>query len=118
MNPETDLGSADSRLEPLFLSCSEIDHTFDVEGRRKALDIMQREKKVYQYQLFSGVEHGFALRGNVENPYERKVPPHGWLEVAANLFRPGYVKEQSLEGIVKWFDFWLSGKAGKGGGDK
>lgn len=59
-------------IEPLFLSCSEIDHTFDVESRRRALDILQREKKVYQYQLFSGVEHGFALRGNMEEPYERK----------------------------------------------
>jgi dienelactone hydrolase len=58
--------------EPLLLSCSEIDHTFDVEGRREALDILQREKKVYQYQLFSGVEHGFALRGNMENAYERE----------------------------------------------
>ncbi len=49
--------------EPLFLSCSEIDHTFPNEFRNRAVDIMQAEKKVFQVQLFQGVEHGFALRG-------------------------------------------------------
>ncbi|CAD0110206.1 unnamed protein product, partial [Aureobasidium uvarum] len=58
--------------EPLFLSCSEIDHTFDISSRRKALDIMQKGKKVFHYQLFSGVEHGFALRGDPEDPYQRR----------------------------------------------
>ncbi|KAH0372754.1 dienelactone hydrolase, partial [Aureobasidium melanogenum] len=76
--------------KPLFLSCSEIDHTFDVPSRRKALDIMQKEKKIYHYQLFAGVEHGFALRGDPEDPYQC------------------WVKEQSLRGIVEWFDYWLS----------
>ncbi|KAF2998817.1 hypothetical protein E8E13_001888 [Curvularia kusanoi] len=76
--------------KPLFLSCSEIDHTFDVESRRRALDILQAGKKRYHYQLFSGVEHGFALRGNQDDPYER------------------WVKEQSLAGIVNWFQYWLS----------
>lgn len=30
------------------------------------------DKKPYHLQLFSGVEHGFALRGNQNDPYERK----------------------------------------------
>lgn len=63
--------SADA-VEPLFLSCSETDHTFDTSSRRRAMDILQTEKKTYQLQLFSGVEHGFALRGDMSNPYERK----------------------------------------------
>ncbi|KAK5560181.1 hypothetical protein LTR46_001931 [Exophiala xenobiotica] len=80
-----------SRLEkPLFLSCSEVDHTFPTDARRQAISILQDNKKTYNLQLFSGVEHGFALRGNMEVPYER------------------YVKEESLRGIVQWFDFWLS----------
>ncbi|RWA10350.1 hypothetical protein EKO27_g4751 [Xylaria grammica] len=58
--------------KPLFLSCSEVDHTFDVSSRRRALDILQEEKKVYHHQLFSGVEHGFALRGDPDDPYQRK----------------------------------------------
>ena len=56
--------------EPLFLSCAEIDHTFPNEFRNRAVDIMQAEKKRFQVQLFQGVEHGFALRGDVNNPYE------------------------------------------------
>ncbi|KAI0533544.1 Alpha/Beta hydrolase protein [Xylaria digitata] len=76
--------------KPLFLSCAETDHTFDVPSRRRALDILQEEKKVYHYQLFAGVEHGFALRGDPNDPYQR------------------WVKEQSLAGIVNWFDYWLS----------
>ncbi|CAI6080459.1 unnamed protein product [Clonostachys chloroleuca] len=76
--------------EPLFLSCSEIDHTFDGPSRRKALQILQERKKTFNYQLFSGVEHGFALRGDPDDPYQR------------------WVKEESLSSIVSWFDFWLS----------
>ncbi|KAI1307073.1 hypothetical protein F5Y03DRAFT_383855 [Xylaria venustula] len=56
--------------KPLLLSCAETDHTFDVPSRRRALDILQEEKKIYHYQLFSGVEHGFALRGDPNDPYQ------------------------------------------------
>ena len=52
--------------------------------------MMIEDKKQYQVQLFQGVEHGFALRGNMSNPYER------------------FVKEQSLKSIVDWCDFWLA----------
>lgn len=58
--------------KPLFLSCAEIDHTFGTDNRNKAVDIMIAGKKIYHLQLFSGVEHGFALRGNMENAYESK----------------------------------------------
>ncbi|KAF2429128.1 alpha/beta-hydrolase [Tothia fuscella] len=77
---------------PLFLSCSETDFTFGPENRRKAEEVMTRDKKTYQFQLFSGVNHGFALRCNLDDPYEK------------------YVKEQSFIGIIGWFDFWLSKK--------
>lgn len=49
------------------------DHTFPLEARQLALDILQSGQKIYQFQLFSGVEHGFALRGNMKNPYERAL---------------------------------------------
>jgi hypothetical protein len=58
--------------EPLFLSCAETDHTFDTQSRRRAVDILQEIGTSYQVQLFSGVEHGFALRGNMEKAWERK----------------------------------------------
>ncbi|KAJ5698351.1 hypothetical protein N7462_000356 [Penicillium macrosclerotiorum] len=76
--------------KPLFLSCAKEDHTFNQEARRAAVDVLNSGEKIYQLQVFSGVEHGFALRGNMEDAYER------------------YVKEQSLKSIVEWFDFWLS----------
>lgn len=37
-----------------------------------ALEILQSGRKTYHLQLFSGVEHGFALRGDMKNPYESK----------------------------------------------
>ena len=59
------------RAEPLLLSCAENDHAFDAGSRRKALDILQREKKSYHMQLFHGVAHGFAVRGDPTDPYQR-----------------------------------------------
>ena len=41
------------------------------------MDILQGEGATYHYQLFSGVEHGFALRGNQDDPYEREFSPRG-----------------------------------------
>lgn len=56
--------------------------------------MLSQAKKPYHLQLFSGVAHGFALRCNLDVPYER------------------WVKEASLRGIIEYFDFWL------GAGDK
>lgn len=75
--------------KPLFLSCAENDHAFGTESRRKAIDILMEQKTPYQEQLFYNVGHGFASRGNLQDPYER------------------WVKEQSVQGITNWFDFWL-----------
>jgi hypothetical protein len=33
---------------------------------------MQNEHKIFHYQLFAGVEHGFALRGDPGDSYQRK----------------------------------------------
>ncbi|PPQ80615.1 hypothetical protein CVT24_002707 [Panaeolus cyanescens] len=55
--------------KPLLLSCAEVDHTFPIESRRRAEDILVEIKATYHIQVFSGVAHGFATRGNpdVEN---------------------------------------------------
>lgn len=58
--------------EPLFLSCAETDHLFPNESRNHAVNIMQGKGTTFQVQLFSGVEHGFALRGDMSKPYERE----------------------------------------------
>ncbi|KIW04476.1 uncharacterized protein PV09_04235 [Verruconis gallopava] len=75
---------------PLMLSCAENDHAFPADKRRRAEDILKDEGKKYHVQLFQGVNHGFAVRCNLDDPYEK------------------YVKEQSYRGIVEWFNFWLT----------
>ncbi|KAF2670612.1 alpha/beta-hydrolase [Microthyrium microscopicum] len=80
---------------PLLLSCAEDDWTFGDDQRHQAEAIMKKDKKRYMVQLFSGVKHGFALRCNLDDPYEK------------------FVKEQSLSGMLQYFDFWLSGSADK-----
>lgn len=76
--------------KPLLLSCAETDGSFPAAGRARAEEILTEGKKRYQFQLFQGVSHGFAVRCNLDDPYER------------------YVKEQSYRGIVEWFNFWLA----------
>ncbi|KAJ0278534.1 hypothetical protein CBS470a_009708, partial [Colletotrichum nupharicola] len=75
--------------EPLLLSCAENDQAFNTESRRKAIDVLQREQKAYHVQLFYGVGHGFAVKGDPADPYQR------------------WCKEQSLRAMIDWFDLWL-----------
>ena len=49
-----------------------MDYTFSQESRRKALDILHSGKKTWELQLFTDVEHGFALRSDVDDPYQRR----------------------------------------------
>jgi len=57
---------------PLLLSCSGVDHTFPLEFRHRAEDILIEIKATYHIQLFSGLSHGFALRGNLDDPVAHK----------------------------------------------
>ncbi|KAJ7679490.1 dienelactone hydrolase [Mycena polygramma] len=70
---------------PLFLSCAETDHTFPAPARHRGEELLTAGKRTFHIQLFSGVEHGFALRGNMDDAYER------------------FTKEESASGIVRWF---------------
>lgn len=73
------------------------------------------DKRDYSLQLFGKVQHGFALRGNQEDPYERELCLFSEFGASAGLINkntftdncPGWVKEQSLRGIADWFDLWL-----------
>lgn len=49
------------------LLVTESDFTFPTEFRRRAEDILVEKKAQYQIQVFSGVKHGFAVRGDLEN---------------------------------------------------
>ncbi|KAF9235043.1 dienelactone hydrolase family-domain-containing protein [Melanogaster broomeanus] len=70
---------------PLLLSCAEVDFTFGLEARRRAEDIMVGRKSTYHFQVFSGVQHGYAVRGDPNKPQER------------------WAKEESARGIKEWF---------------
>ncbi|KAG9309080.1 dienelactone hydrolase [Chiua virens] len=72
-------------IRPILLSCSEVDVSFPLEARRRAEDILVRNKSSYHIQVFSGVEHGFATRGNPDVPDQR------------------WAKEESARGIKDWF---------------
>lgn len=67
-------------LEPLLLSCAENDHAFDADARKKAFELLQRDNKRYHVQLFYGASHGFAVKGDPEDPYQsecRVLKPWG-----------------------------------------
>jgi len=68
------------------MSCAETDHTFPLESRRRAEDLLVASKAVYHIQVFSGVAHGFANRGNAEVENER------------------WAKEESARVIIAWFN--------------
>ncbi|KAG1742663.1 dienelactone hydrolase family-domain-containing protein [Suillus paluster] len=59
---------------PLILSCAEEDHTFPHASRRRAEDIMVARKCTYYFQVFSGVKHGFAVKGDPDVEMEREWP--------------------------------------------
>ncbi|KAJ7625893.1 dienelactone hydrolase [Roridomyces roridus] len=75
---------------PILLSCAQTDHTFPTASRHRAEELLMEKNRTFQVQLFSGIEHGFALRGNMEDAYER------------------YTKEESASGIVRWFDRFMA----------
>jgi len=72
--------------KPIFFSCAEVDHTFPPESRHITEKILAENKQIYHFQLFSGVAHGFALRGNPDVENER------------------WAKEHSAKSIADWFD--------------
>lgn len=58
----------------IFPRVAEIDHTFQIEARRRAEDMLVEQKATYTIQVFGSVKHGFALRGDMSVPAESKHP--------------------------------------------
>lgn len=71
---------------PLLMSCAEKDALFTAEARRRAEDILAENGIKFHVQVFSGMEHGFAAKGDVSNPDVK------------------WAKEESARGVVSWFD--------------
>ncbi|RLV96185.1 Protein AIM2 [Spathaspora sp. JA1] len=53
---------------PILISAAETDIIFPAELRRLTEDELYKMGVRYQLDLFSGVEHGFAIKGDMSNP--------------------------------------------------
>ena len=79
---------------PLSIAAAETDQIFPAEQRRLTEDVLKElstgDKKIaYQMNLYSGVEHGFAVRGDIKDE------------------RAKYAKEKAFQQAVEWFHQWL-----------
>ncbi|KAK4221719.1 dienelactone hydrolase [Podospora fimiseda] len=74
---------------PLSIAAAETDAIFPTEKRHKSEEILKNTGHPYQITLFSGVEHGFAVRGDPNNKLSK------------------FAKEQAFLQAVTWFDNFL-----------
>lgn len=77
---------------PLTIAAAETDEIFPVEKRHETEAILKDMKIPYQISLYSDVEHGFSVRGDVSNP------------------RVKFAKEAAFLQHVQWFDEFVKGK--------
>jgi len=77
---------------PFSISAAETDGIFPTEKRHKSEEILIKTKQPYQINLFSGVEHGFAVRCDLTVPIQK------------------WSKEQAFYQAVQWFDQYLVGE--------
>ncbi|OJJ50740.1 hypothetical protein ASPZODRAFT_86317 [Penicilliopsis zonata CBS 506.65] len=75
---------------PLSIAAAETDRVFPPELRWKSEDILVAAGFPWQMNLFGGVKHGFAVRGDMSVAKER------------------YAKEQAFFQAVVWFDAHLA----------
>ncbi|KXG54729.1 Dienelactone hydrolase [Penicillium griseofulvum] len=73
---------------PLSIAAAETD-IFPASKRHESEDILAKTGQPYQINLFSGVEHGFAVRADITKPTIR------------------FAKESALLQAVAWFDQYL-----------
>jgi dienelactone hydrolase len=71
---------------PIFIGAAETDQAFTTELRHETESVLAEMKATYQLSLFSGVAHGFAIRGDITVPDVK------------------YAKEQVLISAVAFFD--------------
>ncbi|KAF3803777.1 Hydrolase tropI [Colletotrichum gloeosporioides] len=71
---------------PLSIAAAEFDDIFPAEKRHESEAILAKTGKDYQITLFSGVSHGFSVRGDVKDEKQR------------------FAKEQAFYQAITWFD--------------
>lgn len=76
---------------PLSISAAETDQIFPAPKRHETEEILEKHTVPYQINLFSDVEHGFAVRCDLSKKREK------------------FAKEQAFLQAVAWFDEYLKG---------
>ncbi|KAK2012115.1 dienelactone hydrolase [Colletotrichum eremochloae] len=71
---------------PLSIAAAETDSIFPAENRHKSEEILQKTGLPYQINLYSGVQHGFAVRCDLSQKVQK------------------YAKENAFLQAVTWFD--------------
>ncbi|KAL2264338.1 hypothetical protein VTK26DRAFT_6581 [Humicola hyalothermophila] len=74
---------------PFAISAAETDAIFPAEKRHRSEEILKKTGQPYQINLFSGVDHGFAMRGDMSVKVQR------------------FAKEQAFLQAVTWFNEFL-----------
>ncbi|KAI0201610.1 dienelactone hydrolase [Astrocystis sublimbata] len=74
---------------PLSIAAAETDSIFPAKLRHRTEEILEEMKYPYQINLFSGVEHGFAVRADISQKHQK------------------FAKEQAFYQAIQWFDTFL-----------
>lgn len=70
---------------PLAIAAAETDFIFPTEKRHESEEILKNSGLPYQINLYSGVKHGFAVRGDLSDQVTK------------------YAKENAFLQAVQWF---------------
>jgi dienelactone hydrolase len=73
----------------LSIAAAETDDIFPTDKRHKSEEILKTVGQPYQLNLFSGVSHGFSVRGDISKKIQK------------------FAKEQAFLQAVSWFNEYL-----------
>lgn len=76
-------------LGPFSISAAQTDSIFPAEKRHKSEEILIKTGQPWQINLYSGVDHGYAVRADLSDKWQK------------------WTKEQAFEQAVRWFDYHL-----------
>lgn len=74
---------------PLSVAIADRDHIFTKEDRDQAEMLLAAKGDPWQMNVYSQVNHGFAVRGDPTERHQR------------------FAKEQAFLQAINWFDYWL-----------
>ena len=74
---------------PLSVAAAQTDEIFTAEKRHASEGLLAKAGQPWQINLYSGAEHGFAVRGDVSKKAVK------------------FAKEQAFCQAIVWFDTWL-----------